>query len=232
MDSDSDLFIYLHNSFKHTTDKHIKLRDYEKTVRSSKSVAFLLKVDNLIKIKLKPNKFGDYSNQNIIIYRHPNSDVILFQNKLCESLTKLEDDKLHYVINGDFNINLLKSNCAKVKNYQIMLDSVGCNSLIKSPTRFFTNCDPSLLDHIYSTINSSDEISGICFYDISDHLQTFLVMKNLQVSDCNKPIFRRTMKNFVIESLLSDLQEELQTIEISNPDISVNSISQKFDFLF
>ena len=113
-----------------------------------------------------------------------------------------------------------------------MLDSVGCNSLIKSPTRFFTNCDPSLLDHIYSNINSYDEISGICFYDISDHLPTFLVMKNLQVSDCNKPIFRRTMKNFVIENFLSDLQEELQTIEISNPDISVNSISQNLTSSF
>ena len=173
--------------------------------------------------------------RNIIlstIYRHPNSDVISFQNKLCETLTKLEDAKLHYIINGDFNINLLKSNCAKVKNYQIMLDSVGCNSLIKSPTRFFTNCDPSLLDHIYSNINSYDEISGIYFYDISDYLPTFLVMKNLLVSDCNKPIFRRTMKNFVTENFLSDLQEELQTIEISNPDISVNSIPQNLTSSF
>ena len=57
-------------------------------------------------------------------------------------------------------------------------------------------------------------------------------MKNLQVSDCNKPIFRRTMKNFVIENFLSDLQEELQTIEISNPDISVNSISQNLTSSF
>ena len=113
-----------------------------------------------------------------------------------------------------------------------MLESVGCNSLIKSPTRFFTNCDPSLLDHIYSNINSYDEISGIWFYDISDHLPTFLVMKNLQVLDCNKPIFRRTMKNFVIENFLSDLQEELQTIEICNPDISVNSISQNLTSYF
>ena len=113
-----------------------------------------------------------------------------------------------------------------------MLDSVGCNPLIKSPTRFFTNCDSSLFDHIYSNINSYDEISGIGFYDISDHLPTFLVMKNLQVSNCNKPIFRRTKKNFVIKNFLSNLQEELQTIEISNFDISVNSISQNLTSSF
>ena len=43
--------------------------------------------------------------RNIIlstIYRHPNLDVISFQNKLCETLTKLEGDKLHYIINGDY----------------------------------------------------------------------------------------------------------------------------------
>ena len=92
---------------------------------------------------------------------------------------------------------------------------------MKSTISFFTVCYPSLLHHTYSNINSYDKINGICFYDISDHLPTFLVMKNLQVSNCNKPIFRRTMKNFVIENFLSNLQEELQTIEISNPDISV-----------
>ena len=40
------------------------------------------------------------------------------------------------------------------------------------------------------------------------------------------------MKNFVVENFLSDLQEELQTIEISNPDISLNSISQNLTSSF
>ena len=59
--------------------------------------------------------------RNIIIstiYRHPNSDMTLFQNKLYETLIKLENDKLRYITSGDININLLKSNCAKVINLQ------------------------------------------------------------------------------------------------------------------
>ena len=107
-----------------------------------------------------------------------------------------------------------------------MLDSIGCNSLIASPTRFFNNCTPSLLDHIYSNIHNCNKTSGICFYDISDHLPTFLVIKNLQGSIGTKPIFRRTMRNFVLEDFLTDLWEQLQAIEITNPNISVNKISQ------
>ena len=107
-----------------------------------------------------------------------------------------------------------------------MLDSIGCNLLIASPTRFFINCTPSLLDHIYSNIHNCNKTSGICFYDISDHLPTFLVIKNLKGSIGTKPIFRRTMRNFVLEDFLTDLWEQLQAIEITNPNISVNKISQ------
>ena len=62
---------------------------------------------------------------------------------------------------------------------------------------------------------------------ISDHLPTFLVIKNLQVSIDTKPIFRRTMRNF-----LTDLWEQLQAIEITNPNISVNKISQNLTSSF
>ena len=158
--------------------------------------------------------------------------MTLFQNKLCETLIKLENDKLQYIISGDININLLKSNCAKVVNYKLMLDSIGCNSLIASPTRFFTNCTPSLLDHIYSNIHNCNKTCGICFFDISDHLPTFLVIKNLQVSIGTKPIFRRIMKNFVLEDFLTDLWEQLQAIEITNPNITVNEISQNLTSSF
>ena len=74
------------------------------------------------------------------IYRHSNSVVANFQDKLCDILLKLENNKTSYVINGDFNINLLNTKNNKVKNYTNMLTSVGCNSLINSPTRYSNNC--------------------------------------------------------------------------------------------
>ena len=43
------------------------------------------------------------------IYRHPNSDVTNFQDKPCDIMLKLENNKTSYVINGNININLLNT---------------------------------------------------------------------------------------------------------------------------
>ena len=56
-----------------------------------KDLNFLLPNCEDIWVKIESKK------RNIIIstiYRHPNSDMTLFQNKLCETLIKLENDKL------------------------------------------------------------------------------------------------------------------------------------------
>jgi len=90
----------------------------------------------------------------LTIYRYPNSDLLPFQDKYEKTLIKLNNTKADYIINGDINVNLLKSNCAKVMNYSDMINSIECHLLISSPTRFFPNCAPSLLDHIYTNIPS------------------------------------------------------------------------------
>ena len=68
------------------------------------------------------------------ICRNPNSVVANFQDKVFDILLKLKNNKTSYVINGNININLLNTKNNKVKNYTNMLTSVGCNSLINSPT--------------------------------------------------------------------------------------------------
>ena len=169
------------------------------------------------------------------IYRHPNSVVANFQDKLCDILLKLENNKTSNVINGDFNINLLNTKNNKVKNYTNMLTSVGCNSLINSPTRYSSNCTPSLLDHIYTNISNLRKTSGICLYDISHHLPTFLNIDNFQHSIKNKTVYRRSMKHFNLEHFIADLQEHLQNIDVANPISNVNNDSKQlisaFEFL-
>ena len=51
-----------------------------------------------------------------------------------------------------------------------MLQSIGCEILINSPTRFSLNSKPSLLDHIYTNNVTCDKICGIFLYHVSDHL--------------------------------------------------------------
>jgi len=114
------------------------------------------------------------------IYRHPNSDLLAFQDKLEETLIKLENTISKYIINGDINVNLLKSNCAKVKNYSDMINSVGCHSLISSPTRLFSQLRP-ITARVHLHKHNQAKHSELCVYDISDHIPTFLMVKNSPV---------------------------------------------------
>lgn len=182
---------------------------------------------------------GKSKKQNIIvsnIYRHPNADIAIFQKKLCETLIKLENSKSQYIITGDININLLKSNCKKINDYKDMLSSVGCNSLISSPSRFFTNCTPSLLDHVYTNLSNRSKTSGLCLFDISDHLPTFFIAKNIEASTYTKSIFKkRSMKTFNLEDFLTDLLKHLQNVESVTSTVTVNematSLSSAFDII-
>ena len=40
-----------------------------------------------------------------VVYRHPNQDMLSFQDKLCENLNNIENIKLNYLVSGDININ-------------------------------------------------------------------------------------------------------------------------------
>ena len=78
--------------------------------------------------------------------------MLLFQNKLCENLNNVENNKLNYIVSGDININTLDKSISKIKNYINELTSIGCKLLINNPTRYADNCKSTLLDHIYTNI--------------------------------------------------------------------------------
>ena len=57
------------------------------------------------------------------------------------------------ICDGDFNLDLIKYNSSNaITDHINCLLGCGCVSLINKPTRFSTNCVPSLLDHIYTNI--------------------------------------------------------------------------------
>ena len=61
-----------------------------------------------------------------VVYRHLKQKLSLFQDKLCKNLSKLENNKLNYIVNGDFNINTLAIKNPKVRNYMNDLNSIKC----------------------------------------------------------------------------------------------------------
>ena len=90
--------------------------------------------------------------------------------------------------------------------------------LIDIPTRFSVNCRSSLLDHIYTNITKQSIKSGVCIYEVSDHLSTFVIAKNTKCLGEKKIKFKRFMKHFILEDFLTDLDNKLSTYSIKLSD--------------
>ena len=86
------------------------------------------------------------------------------------------------------------------------------------PTRFSVNCRSSLLDHIYTNITKQSNKSGVCIYEVSDHIPTFVIAKNTKCLDEKKIKFKRFMKHFILENFLTDLGNKLSTYSIKLSD--------------
>jgi len=106
-------------------------------------------------------------------------------------------------------LDLIEYNSSNaITDYINCLLSCGCVSLINKPTRFSTNCAPSLLDHIYTNIIDEQQINdvGIALFDISDHLPVFINLSfSFTACENNKPKIR-CVKNFNPEQFLLDLE--------------------------
>ena len=126
------------------------------------------------------------------IYKHPNMDVLEFNNYLNQVLEKVSKEQKQFFLLGDFNINLLNYNVHQPTND--FLDSLASNSIITyilQPARF-TSHSKTLIDNIFSNILSSEIISGNLTTTISDHLPQFLFVPNISNPSYNRSyIFER-----------------------------------------
>ena len=78
-----------------------------------------------------------------VIYRNSKQKLSLFNDRLCETLSLLENNKVNYIVCSDTNLNLLEKNNPKIKNYVNDLKSIGSKLLMDTPIRFFVNCRSS-----------------------------------------------------------------------------------------
>ena len=115
-----------------------------------------------------------------------------------------------------------------------MLESNGCHSLINRATRYSLHSKPSLLDHIYSNNTTHDKVCGVCLYDISDHLPTFITLKKYNyICINNDTALTRCMKNFNAERFIEGLSTRLHAMKdtIFAPS-NLDSNFSSFIFLF
>ena len=146
-----------------------------------------------------------------VIYRHLNKLLLSFQDKLCDTLTDLENSNLNYIVCSDITVNFFAKNNEKITDYmnKVTVAMIGCKMKINNHTRFGENCRPSLLDHIYTNIDNTRTNSGVTLLELPDHLPTFFMVRNTTCGVKNDTKFIRYLKHFVLEDFLTDLNAKM-----------------------
>ena len=161
-----------------------------------------------------------------VIYRHPGSNVSIFQKSFEKLIFNLNISKKPTYITGDFNID-----CTKGSNidYTNSISSFGYHQFVNSPTRYsFHNNSSKILDHFYSNQLQTTVQVKILLSDITDHLPVFAWIKKPHIPN-NRPkkSFVRDMKSFRAESFTDDLYNKFNTITIDIDD-DINTIYNTF----
>ena len=150
------------------------------------------------------------SENNIIIgvlYRPPNTDVHIFNEKLSSILHKIQPEKKILYLMGDYNINLINENTHL--HTSEFLDIMYGNSLfplITKPTRI-SNTNATLIDNIFCNdiINNYKFLNGILFTDISDHFPIFTIKITPVNINSNLPIKIRDLSLHNIQTFKEKL---------------------------
>jgi len=108
------------------------------------------------------------------VYRPPDSDIVLFNSALDNLLSTVNSSKYLCSIAGDFNIDLLKTEChPPTLDFANCLFSHSFYPVINKPTRI-TETTATLIDNILTNFDSTYKLSPFIFCsDISDHLPLF-----------------------------------------------------------
>ena len=146
-----------------------------------------------------------------VIYRHPTSSLTKFQEQFLLTLNKLANDKLDFVICGDYNIDLLKHKIKQTVNDHIhAVHSEGCFNIINKPTRT-TGTHATLFDHVYTNVSQNILSRGILTFEISDHLPTFCSLTSKPILKLEK-ILIRDMKKFNKTKFVDDVYSLTQEL--------------------
>ena len=150
--------------------------------------------------------------KNIIItciYRTPGTCLDTFNHNI-ESMFGNKKDNKTYLINGDFNIDILNPHGNnKTNNYIDIMFTNNLFPVITKPSRITTDT-ATLIDNIYTNALEKQITSGLLINDITDHLPVFAMFPHY-LRNKSKPINhsyvttrRRTPD--AINALKADLQ--------------------------
>ena len=112
------------------------------------------------------------------LYRKPNTSEKIFINHLSKICTKLNTNKMEFILGTDQNIDLLKVENSNVNSLMEELYLNETIPVITKPTRV-TYHTATLIDQIYISAKSFQNVeSQIILDDTSDHLPCICIFKN------------------------------------------------------
>ena len=163
-----------------------------------------------------------------VIYIHPGSGVLDFQEKFEEIIIQLNVSKKPIFITGDFNID-----CYKEKNdtYINSIASLGFQQLVNSPTRFCPiNNSFSIIDHFYTNQPIDNVNTKVLVHDVSDHFPILAWIEKMSIKKSHPKInTKRDMKSFKKEAFVRDMKLELGSIFIEgNASTVFDQFKNKF----
>ena len=111
-----------------------------------------------------------------VIYRPPDSNPDIFNEKFAEVLSKINVTKYECYFLGDYNINLLNSDShIATANFVDLMFENNLYPSITKPTRV-TEKSATLIDNIFiNNITNSNQIKGILYCDITDHFPVYII---------------------------------------------------------
>ena len=128
---------------------------------------------------------------------------------------------IYVLTNALFNQFTEVSKCSKLQL------RVQTTIKVDKPTRI-RNGKCSIVDHILTNDMQNSLTPGILLADVSDHLPTFLVLKNLGPEAPSYPRMVRDYSNFKQSHFLSDLASSLEPIKRIREGLSGNTIFGNF----
>ena len=137
-----------------------------------------------------------------VIYRHPNNNIESFVSLLEQTINKIQKENKPYILCGDINIDLLHPD---ITNCQLYIDTLLSNNIlpvITVPTRI-TDYSATVIDHInvYRPLQLLNDfiISGNILIDVSDHLLTLLILKDIPELRLNVLYSKKQLEYFISE---------------------------------
>ena len=174
------------------------------------------------------------------VYRHPNTNVEKFENYLSNLTNTLLSENVLFYIQGDINIDLLKTGNAITQKYLDCILPYNVMPCITKPTRL-TDSSITLVDHmnIFRPLELiSAHINSGCFLlDISDHLGTFFIMDQNIGKGAKLPAIRPKIRIYSQRNM-HKFEEKLSNTtwnnvyEMQDCDDAFNAFHNKFSDIY